>query len=168
MSSEDKKKLIKKIEDHEDESGTDTGTSTGGKSGQIEFRQFISTGEKLRDDLLSPEERKRLLSIHQATHESRVEKQRKLRDERKDLKEKKIPLQAYREGLGRGMNSQYKSHPVLSRKAQFSGVDRQINTLPTENIAETNQDKRNELEYQYRLRYALENAPKFNPKPQHR
>lgn len=144
------------------------GTEQGGAGGKIEFRDFLSTGENKRDDLLSPEEKKRLLAVHQGEHEDRVKKQKELSEQRKALKDGKIPLQTYRQGLMAGMSSQYKVNPVLANKAQFSGIDRQVNALPNENIAETNEEKRNELENQYRLRYAPQSAPKFHPKPQYR
>ncbi|MBV9575449.1 MAG: hypothetical protein JO149_02365, partial [Gammaproteobacteria bacterium] len=69
--------------------------------------------------------------------------------------------------MNAGANSQYKTHPTLANKAQFSGIDKEENPLPNENVAETNEAHRNELELAYQLRYAPENAPKhtFNPKP---
>ena len=84
------------------------------------------------------------------------------------VKEGKITLEAYRknrQGYGQGGESRYKNHPMLSDKAQFSGIDPQVNAVPNLNEAETNQDKRNELQYQYNLVFRPENAPKFNPKP---
>lgn len=158
----EKKDQFKQIDSSDDESGS------GGKSGHIEFRDFLSGPGSLRDDQLPIDEQKRLLSVHNTTHEGRVKKQKELREQRKALKEGKIPLRDYRQGLQAGMSSQYKVHPTLADKAQFSGVDRQINSLPNENIAETNEANRNELENQYRLRHQPEAAPKFNPKPQFR
>lgn len=152
-----------------EEEGGETGESgtTGGQSGQIEFREFIG-GVPLRDDLLTGEEKRRLLSVHEGAHEGAVKKQKDTHDQRKALKEGKISLPAYRQGLASGGSSQYKSHPMLSDKAQFSGIDRQVNNLPTENIAETNNDKREELQYQYNLVHRPQHAMKFNPKPIHR
>ena len=143
-------------------------TGEGGQEGSIAFSDFISGGDDGRDDQLSPGEEKRLLIVHKETHEDRVKKQKSLREERKALKEGKIPLATFRQGLGAGMQSQYKVNPILANKAQFSGIDKQIIAIPSENIAETNQENRAELENQYRLRYAPENAPRFNPKPQYR
>jgi len=157
----DEKKLKGKINQEDDSDGE---TGTGGKSGHIEFRDFLAPAERQRDDLLPFDEKKRLLSVHNTTHEGRVKKQKTLREQRKEVKEGKVALQTYREGLS-ASNSSYRAHPVLSHQAQFSGVDRQVNAVPTENIAETNDENRNNLENQYKLRFAPQNAPKFNPKP---
>lgn len=167
----DKKKGFKPTNEIDDtsttggESGTEGESGTGGKSGQIEFRDFLATHDQTRDDQLPFEEKKRLLAVHKDTHEMRVKKQKELRDQRQAVKEGKISLQTYRQERG---GQEKGNHPILANKAQFSGIDRKVTALPNENIAETNEDKRNELEYQYRLRYAPENAPRFHPKPQFR
>ena len=171
LDDKDKDKLKKKIvideQDSEDESGQ--GTTGGGASGQIEFKDFLANAANLRDDLLPADEKRRLLSVHQDAHELNVQKQKDIREQRQAVKDGKISLQTFQNGLmGAGMNAQYKTNPVLANKAQFSGIDRQVNALPTENIADTNDANRNELENQYRLRYAPESAPRFNPKPQFR
>ncbi|VVC77283.1 hypothetical protein AQUSIP_26100 [Aquicella siphonis] len=148
-------------------SGDDEGTgSSGGQSGQIEFHDFLATGANLRDDLLPFEEQKRLLSTHKDLHEAKVKQQKEKRDQYKDLKNGKVPLKAFREGLmASGLNAQYKANPILANKAQFSGIDRQVNALPTENLAETNQDKRDELLNELKYRLGYQPAPAFNPKP---
>lgn len=153
-------------DDDTQQGGGQDDSGEGGKSGQVEFRDFLSNTDG-RDDLLSADERKRLLLIHKDSHEIRVKKQKGLRDQRNDLKDGKVPLQAYHQGLHAGMNSEYKINPVLADKAQFNGIDRQVNPLSTENVAETNEADRNELENQYRKRYAPEQAPRFNPKPEY-
>lgn len=170
FDDDDKKKLKFTDDPDTDESGTEEGgEGEGGQSGQIEFRDFLGGAERMRDDLLSPEEKARLLSVHQDVHEIRVKKQKELREQRQALKDGKISLQNYREGLaGNGINSQYKANPILANKAQFSGIDRQVIALPNENVAETNPEQRDELEHRYRLSHRLENAPVFNPKPQYR
>jgi len=158
-------------EEDEGESGQ-TGTgSSGGSGSQIAFRDFIGANDHLRDDTLPPSEKKRLLSVHKDTHELRVKKQKETRDIRKALKDGKLPLRAFRESMGlgnAGMRSAYKANPALKDKAQFSGIDRQENMLPSENMAATNEEKRDEL--QNRLQNRLENTPKpgFNPRPQYR
>jgi hypothetical protein len=174
MSPDDeykKKRLLdveKDLSEGESGQGGEDESGQGGKSGQIEFRDFLDSGQHTRDDLL-PDEKKRLLSTHKDTHELRVKKQKEVREQRLQVKEGKIPLQTYRQGvMGTGMNSQYKVHLILANKAQFSGIERQVNPLATENVADTNEANRNELENQYRLRYQPENAPKFNPKPLYR
>lgn len=169
----DDEKYNKKIninadaEETEGESGSGE-SGAGGKSGQIEFRDFLAGGERLRDDLLSPEERKRLLAVHKDTTVSNIQKQKERKEQYKALKEGKVTVAAHRAGMAAvGANPQYKTNPVLANKAQFSGTDRQINALPTENMAETNNEKRQELQFQYNLRHRPEYAhtPKFNPKP---
>ena len=107
--------------------------------------------------------------MHGDTHELCVKKQKVLRDQYHQLKNGQITLQTYKQevmGASMGSSSQYQAHPALKDKPQFSGMDNKVNTLPSENIAETNNDKRNELDYQYRLRHQPQNAQKFNPKPQ--
>lgn len=143
----------------------DAGSAGGGKSGAIEFKEFIKSSESLRDDLLTGEEKRRLLSLHERQHEGVVKKQKSTREERQQLKEGKVNLQQFRAGQGNGTHSQYRSHPVLSAKAQFSGIDRQVSALPEENTADTNPEQRNELQHQYQLKYQPENTPRFNPKP---
>ena len=155
MAEEDKYKKKNGLID--DETG-DAGK--GGKGGQIEFKDFLAEGHS-RDDLLSETEKRRLLSVHHDTHELLVKKQKELIAQRKALKAGKIPLPAYHQGLGAAMGSQYKANPVLADKAQFSGIDRQVNQLPNDYIADTNQANRDDLQ----LRYAPQNAPRFNPKP---
>lgn len=148
----------------QDDGDTGTGgTGTGGKSGQVEFREFISSGGETRDDLLTGEEKKRLLSVHKDIHESNVKKQKSLRERRQDVKNGKITLDQYRQEKQPG--SQFKANPILRDKAQFSGQDPQVNSLPDQNIADTNEADRNELEFALRLRNAPQSAPRFNPKP---
>jgi hypothetical protein len=170
MALDDEKYIKSKFNQNDDEKSGDSGESgEGGQTGQIEFRDFLAPAERFREDLLPPEERKRLLSVHKDIHELRVKKQKELRDQRQLLKDGKIPLQSYRQGLmGTGMNAQYKANPILTNKAQFSGIDRQVNFLPTEYVADTNPEQRNDLEYRYRLSYMPENAPRFHPKPLYR
>lgn len=171
-NDDDKKKRRLKSHGHEVEEETGEGSRSGesgqgGQSGQIAFRDFTASTQHIREDML-PDEIKRLLSTHDNLVEANVKKQKNKKDQYKALKEKKVSLAAHRQGLGNSANSQYRSHPVLNNKAQFSGVDRQVNALPNENVADTNEANRNELENQYRLRYAPGMQPTFNPKPQYR
>ncbi len=167
MSDElDKKKTVlplNLVDEDESESG---GSGEQGQGGKIVFKDFLAPLPS-REDLL-PDEKRRLLSQHDHLVEANVKKQKDKRSHYKALKEKKISLSAHREGLANGMQSQYRNHPVLSDKAQFSGIDRQVNPVSNENIADTNEANRNELENQYRLRHAPGMQPKFNPKPQFR
>jgi len=162
MTSKDK--YTKPLEDDEDESGGSTGTGTG-TSGHIEFRDFLVKPDHRRDDLLSPEEKRRLLIVHRDVNEWRVKKQKETRDIRKQLKDGKISLRNFRQGLGGGgIASGYKANPALKDKAQFSGIDRQENMLPTENVSATNEEQRDELQARLENRLANTLKPGFNPK----
>jgi hypothetical protein len=165
MTSKDKRKKTSNITDK-----TDDESGASGSGSEIAFRDFIGTGDHRRDDLLPASEKRRLLSVHKDTHELRVKTQKEKRDLRDAVKNGKIPLSEYRQGMGmgEGMRSLYKANPALKDKAQFSGIDRQENMLPTENMAATNEEQRNEL--QNRLENRLTNTPKpgFNPRPQYR
>lgn len=163
MAKEDdkyNKKLI--INEHEEGSEGESGeaTGTGGQSGQIEFRDFLAAGERLRDDL-SPEELKHWLAILTGDSEQRIKDQKNKRDQYTDLRNGKTQLHDFRAAMGR---TDYSRHPILSEK--FSGTDPQISPIPDANIADTNNDKRNELQYQYNLRHHPEYAPThtFTPK----
>ncbi len=146
--------------------GDETGEGTGGQTGAIEFRDFITAQTSLRDDNLPPDELRRLRAVHGIAHELRVKKQKELRDTRQDLKNGKITLDNYRQGLAAEMNSKYPPHPTLANKAQFSGIDKQENVVPSLNEAKTNDENRNELENRYQNKYQPQMGKKFNPKPQ--
>lgn len=168
MSQDDdkyyKKNDLLKAHIKEDESGE--GEAGGGQSGQIEFRDFLSNVERVRDDLLPANEKRRLLSVHKDTHITRVKAQKERRELYAKLKSGKIPLRAYREGsMSAGMSSQFKPNPAIADKAQFSGIDKQVIGDPTQNVAETNQDQRQEVDNELRYRLGMQNTPKFNPKP---
>jgi hypothetical protein len=157
---------MKQYEDHKDwdeegQGGEGGQTGSGGKSGEIGFR--IQT-EIFRDDLLHPGEIKRLLQIHSEAHKEFVNKQKILRKERAALKEGRKDYSAQQRGTHSGGTtvSRYKKHPI-SNKAQFSGIDKQVSTLPSENEAETNEKLRNDLENRYNHR--LQPTRQFNPKP---
>ncbi|MEO8400645.1 MAG: hypothetical protein ABI597_02465 [Gammaproteobacteria bacterium] len=163
----DDEKNKKIIQDEDDSQGGETGA--GGVAGEIGFRFKDAMSIDPRDDALPPSEIKRLLAVHRELHKARVDKQKILRKERNALKQQGSKAQN-RTGLGYGSGggrySPYKKHPISS-KAQFSGVDRQVTGLPSENIADTNKEQRDELENRNELRNELryQNAPKFNPKP---
>jgi len=157
MTHDEKKKNI-----DQDEEGSD------GVAGEVRFRYKDAMSIDPRDDALPLPEANRLLAIHKDIHKSYVDKQKQTRKERKLLKEGRNSLTsrqsadvALQAGVRGGRSSPYKKHPI-SNKAQFSGVDRQISSLPTENIAETNEQQRNELENRNELRHR--NVPQFNPK----
>jgi hypothetical protein len=159
-------------QDEEGSQGGESGdTGQGGVTGAVHFRYQDSLSTR-RDDALPPTEIRRLLAIHQDLHKEFVNKQKLTRKERKALKEGRKTLDGRRGyGHGAGRVSIYKQHPITS-KAQFSGMDPQVIGLPNENLQNTNDDKRNELEN--RLEHRLENrnelraTPKFNPVPRPR
>lgn len=160
--SNNKRDLPKNSADDRD---TDGG-SAGGQGGKIEFRDFITAKSGMRDDNLPPDELRRLRAVHNTAHESRVKKQKELRQSRQEMKEGKVSLEAHREGQAQEMSSKYPPHPMLSDKAQFSGVDKQENQVPSMNDSQTNDADRNELENEYRKTFQPEMGKKFHPKPQ--
>ena len=105
--------------------------------------------------------------IQSERHKTHVDKQKKTRKERQEIKsgrKKTSTHSARRHGAAGGRYSPYKKHPISDR-AQFSGIDRQVIASPADNISETNAEKRQELEYHYKLRHRPQAAPRFNPTP---
>lgn len=161
-----KKKYIKNNPFEENEA--DTGDAGGATGSGIEFRDFITADSLKRDDQLSADDKYRLKKQHVDLTLNLIKKQKDKRTERQQVREGKLSVEAYRHStMGAGMASQYKVNPILAKSAQFSGIDRQVTAIPTENIAETNNDKREELQLQYSLQHKPEYAytQKFNPKP---
>ncbi len=145
----------------------DEGKGGGGESGGIESRYRDPSSTEQRDDILSPAELKRRLAVHKDVHKSRVDKQKATRKERKEAKEGPVNLtsrKAYTGGMGAGgAYSQYKTHPIAIK---FSGIrDQKISAVPSENIAETNQEQKQELENKNENKLRLNYQPGFNPKP---
>lgn len=156
LDDDDKKKRIVQIypveEHHDEEEG---GDESGGKSGAIEFHEFMGTAP-LRDDLLSGEELKRLQTIHATENEVHVRKAKDEMTQRKQLKEGKISLGNFRKNTSaRGTAKQYKTHPAL---ANMSGRDPKVSNDPNINNAETNEDKK-KLVLNYDLRHELKQKP---------
>jgi hypothetical protein len=150
----------KRIVDEEEDEGSQ---GSGGQTGEIEFRYKDAMSVANRDDLLPASEIKRLLIVHKDIHKERVDKQKATREQRNALKQGKyvVPSVA-RQLAGRGGRvSPYKKHPISDR-AQFSGVDKQVVGIPTENAANTNSELKDKLEN--RLQNRLQNTPKFNPR----
>lgn len=163
----DKKRIKNKEEEEQGEGTAGGGTGTGGASGEVHFRYRDAFSVDPRDDLLPPQEIKRLLSVHKDNHKNLVKKQQLTRKERRALKEGKLQRQTQQSGFGfGGGHVAYKQHPIAS-KAQFSGIDRQVNNLPNNYDADTNPEQKDALEnrLENRLQNRLQNAPKFNPKP---
>lgn len=139
----------------------------GGKTGEIEFRDKGAFLGQRRDDLLPPEELRRLLMVHKEVHKGRVEKQKHTREQRAAQKEGRYvpPRQQQTRGLGGGGSAaKHSNHPLLSAKPQFDGIDKQLVGVPNKNEADTNPEAREALEE--RLENKLRNAPRFNPRPQ--
>ncbi|OGT59855.1 MAG: hypothetical protein A3E85_03625 [Gammaproteobacteria bacterium RIFCSPHIGHO2_12_FULL_45_12] len=166
MARNDKNDKINFQADDHDETDGEGGDT--GHSGQIEFHDFLASNMSKRDDL-APATQKQLLKIHEATHAVLVKKQHALMTEREAVKNGKKSLSDYRQAkMGGNQEYQVKSHPILSQQAQFSGVDKQVNSVPDLNEVKTNDEKNHELKYQYNLRNDLKHTPRFNPKPQPR
>ncbi len=145
----------------------DEDSGTGAKGGAIEFHDFITPNQSKREENMPPDEVARLRAVHKANHEAIVKKQQALRQYREDLKNKKISMETHRENQANEMNSNYPAHPILSNKAQFSGIDKQENQVPTMSETQTNDENRNELELGYKLKHQPEMGKKFHPKPQY-
>ena len=153
-------------EDKDDEGGKNGGHGESGKGGAgVRYRDPFAV--KQRDDMLPPAEIKRLLLLHKEIHKGRVEKQKIARKERDAVKEKRPGAVAgHGQGYGAGVQSNAaRQHPTLSKAAQFSGIDKQVVPLPHDNLAETNQDQKQELEFRHELRHQHQLTQKFNPKP---
>lgn len=145
-------------------------TGRGGSAGEIEFRYKDIYSSEPRDDLLSQDDAKRLLSQHAHLHKDYVTKQRNLRKERKARKEGPESLTKLSRGMGDYQMgghqvSNYKTHPI-TQKAQFSGAtDQKVVNVASLNDANTNEENKKQLENQYQNQLRMTNAPKFNPKP---
>jgi hypothetical protein len=151
-----------KNNDDEDDSGS--------KSGEIEFRLQNIAGER-RDDMLSEPEIRRLLITQEAAHKNLVDKQKATRKERDNIKNNPAQTAKYGYdslGLQAGGNgggaSPYKTHPI-SQHAQFSGAtDHKVTGVPTDNIAQTNDEARQKLEERLELQLGLKNQLKHTHK----
>lgn len=146
---------MKNIEnDYYNQDDEGEGGSTGGVSGNIGLRYQDGLATALRDDLLSPEQLKRLLAVHKEIHLDRVNNQKTTRQERKALKEGPVNLTSrvrYTGGsnFGHGVSGhpRFETHPLAIK---FSGM----NIEPNENI-KTNQKSQEELQNRYENRNEL-------------
>lgn len=138
----------------------DDSEGSAGGSGDIRFRDFLSTNK----DPLSPVAKKQKLAEHANQVRKNLLKAKELRENRKLHTN---PNQNSDQYLGGGNNnkSEYKSHPILSKKQQFDGIDPKVNLSPVLNVAETNEEKKAELKYQHQLKHELASKPNFLPKP---
>lgn len=157
--------LIGSAHDAGDGDSGDSGKGgKGGSSGQIAFVDFIGTGGESRDDLLSPDAIKRLLTTHQDANETRVKKQKEQRELLAEVKANKTPLSVYREAR-QGGASQYRAHSILANAAQFSGItDKKVSGLPTEFASDTNNAEQKKEQLLYQKQFQHEFVPKSAPR----
>lgn len=156
-------------DDHKDikKHGEGEGEGESGQGGKATGSiQFTFKDERLgsqRDDL-SPEEEKRLLAVLKDTHKERVDKQKRTRKERADIKNGRISLNASHRGMvargGGGGQSRFKKHPISDK---FAGRDPQVSPLTDKYTGETNPANQEQLEYQHQLRHR--HTMQFNPRP---
>lgn len=163
LSDDDFKK--KYLLAHDDEEHEEGGSGESGGTGtQIKFHDF-TRAENFRDDLLPPEEMRRLLLVHKDLHTGNVKKQKELQAYREEVRAGKISIEQYRQGLQGGEGKvKYKTNPRFLRSQQFSGTSNNMTPLPSDNNAETNQDKK-ELVYRNELKLQNQPVPQFNPRP---
>lgn len=144
------------------EDGDGRGSGSGGQ-GKLDFKDFTGiTGQPMRDDVLPPDEMRRLLIIAARGHKESVKKEKTKRDGIKALKEEKTSLQDYRQQMSAGAN-QYKANPKLADKVQFSGASPEVSHIPNDSLTNTNEEAKNEKKNEYRLTHQLRNEPQFNP-----
>lgn len=156
----DKKYLLTEEEDQGEQGSAGEQGGTG-----VRYVDVLTT--EPRDDLLPPNEIRKLLREHQELHKKRVDNQKLTRKERKAVKEGRVILTSnatYRAGFrAAGGRSAYKTHPIAHK---FSGIrDTKVSVFPEDNNAETNLAKKEELQNRLENQLRLRHAPKFNPKP---
>jgi hypothetical protein len=157
--------LFDYIEKNSDEE--EGGSSAGGQAGEIEFRYHDAMSVAKRDDLLPPNEIKRLLIVQKDLNKIRVDGARDERAARAARKKGEYVVPTVAQQLGRGGSgggsSPHKKHPI-SDKAQFSG-DKKVIGIPSATNAKTNEDQKDQLENKNELKNRYQNTPKFNPRP---
>jgi hypothetical protein len=188
--ADDNKKINPKTgevsQGNEDEDDQDTGTGsfydaqedsgtggtggkggTGGQTGAVEFRYKDAMSTR-RDDVLPPNEIRRLQIVHKDIHKERVKKQMLSRKDRAARlagnPAVRQPAQ-YQVGYGGsgGALSRYKKHPVTDKMRGMA--DPQVIGVPNLSDATTNADLKDRLENQLQNRHRYQNVPKFNPRP---
>lgn len=164
MSTFKKQLFIKRVLD-EDEEG-ESGTSSTGAGGGIEFKDFTGLKGETRDDLLPPDEKRRLMIVAERLHKASVKKEKDKRQLMQDLKKEVINLMDYRQ-MTNASAGQYKVNPILANKVQFSGMSPEVSINPVDSLTQTNDELQNKLNNEYRLTHQLRNEIKreFNPKP---
>lgn len=165
MKPDDKNKdkdKLKKIDSTEDDS--DQGESGSGAAGSsIQFADFVTGKTGLTEDSLPPDEIRRLRAVHNTAHEDRVKKQKALIENRNAVKEGKDVSDRHQAQMAAERENQYPPHPLLADKAQFSGIDKQENQVPSLNETQTNEGDKEKLENKYRKQHQPEMGKKFIP-----
>lgn len=163
------RQLWQEQQDDEGRSGGSAGGSGG--RGKLDFKDFTGiTGQPMRDDLLPPDEIRRLLKVAAAGHKVAVNKERTKRQAIQTLKADKMSRQDYRQQMGSGAGygaNQYKTNPKLANKVQFAGTSQEVTNIPNDSNVKTNEEAKNELINEHRLthEHRYEAQPKFNPQP---
>jgi hypothetical protein len=141
------------------------GGGKGGRTGEIAFRYHDVLSSQPRDDVFPEAEIRRLLIVQEELHKQQVDKQKITRKERDDIKKGRVQSKGYdglglRKGGSGGMESVFDSHPTLSKTAQFSGgIDNKVTSVPSDSLAETNDDIKQQLLAQLQLRFGLRQQP---------
>lgn len=166
--SSDEKYDKKRLSTYVDTAKDDDESGSGGQGGKIDFVDFTDSKDHKRDDELSPQDLKRLLATHKDAHEIKVKHQKEKIEHNKNLKDGKITLAAHRASFGNSAAAPagFKPNPKLADKVQFSGIDKQVTGLITENNADTNPEQRDALLNELKYQLGYQPTPKFNPKPQ--
>ena len=145
---------------NESKTNQEDDSTSAGTAGQSGARYKDPFAGETRDDLLSPQEIRRLKSVHKDLHKTRVQKQKSLMEERAVLKT--VSKVANRQkGLANSMggSAKYKTHPI---SAKFRG-DKQVNPAPSHNESVTNVEEKEAQENRNENKHR--NTPKFNPRP---
>jgi len=163
MNLNDKSYLLPNEED--DESGE-------GKGSGVRYSFQDPSAMQTRDDLLSPEEKRRLLATHEGIHKGRVTNQKHLRQARKKEQKGDLVSALYNTAtthygksgqvVGR---SNFLEHPLASK---FSGQDPQVSQNPQNYVATTNekeQTDKKELVMRQELTHKKNYTPSVSIKP---
>jgi len=160
----------KKTDDEKDESGGASGSGRTGTGSKVGVRIATMAGDS-RDEPSTPAERRRFAAAHELTQAERVRRARERKKELKAAREKgPVSLnqrQAYTGGGGGGPEkSPHASHPLLSKAAQFSGMEE--SPIPSDNRQkDANEEDREKLvdrpENKLQNRLTLKQAPKYSP-----
>lgn len=163
----------KSRDNDQDDSGSQ---GEGGKTGKVGGPRVATFAGDARDEPKTPAERRHLAIVHEAAHADRVRRTLERQKVLAAAKEAEAgprslnqlldqPRQYSGGGSGGGKDSPYNDHPLLSKAAQFSGMEDP--PLPGQSNQDLNKEDRKELEnrpenkLQHRL--APEKAPTYTP-----